>query len=381
MNILILSADFSLPPYGGIASHLAGLAPALRELGHQVRIVVPSNKSGDAGVREDAVAGVPVIFLRWGYRLRFWRYLRTILATRRFLRELIRREGIDVVDVQDLLIGPPVARGLRKQVPVVFTNHTSSFTRWSYRWWGRLLLRILIGTPAGVVGGSPLLAERSALLGAMPRESIPCGIDTGVFVPPAAEKGAVPATAQRILFVGRFHPVKGLSVLLRAMPALLRRHPKARLVVAGGGNAEEESRIAAEIEGLGIAEQVELRGRVARELLPSLYTECDIVALPSFMEGTSLTLLEAMACARPIVATAVGGTPAVISDGENGLLTPAGDPEAFAAALDRLLSDPVLARSLGSAARTNAETRYAWPVIAGRVASFYGATIERFRSR
>ena len=86
--------------------------------------------------------------------------------------------------------------------------------------------------------------------------------------------------------------------------------------------------------------------------------ELDVVALPSWTEGLPLVVLEAMAAARPVVATPVGGTPEVVLDGETGLLVPPRDPRALAAALQRLVDDADLRRRLGEAGKRRAVERF-----------------------
>ena len=98
-------------------------------------------------------------------------------------------------------------------------------------------------------------------------------------------------------------------------------------------------------ESLGLAEAVHFLGQ--RQDVPDLLNAMDIFVLPSYSEGVSLALLEAMAAGLPVIATAVGGLPEVVEDGVTGLLIPPRDAEALAGALERLLADPAWARKLG----------------------------------
>ena len=104
---------------------------------------------------------------------------------------------------------------------------------------------------------------------------------------------------------------------------------------------------------LGLAGRVHFLGQ--RDDIPDLLAALDIFVLPSHSEGVSLALLEAMAAGLPVIATAVGGLPEVVTDGVNGLLIPPQDPEALAQALARLLDDPALAKKLGENARQHVE--------------------------
>jgi glycosyltransferase involved in cell wall biosynthesis len=176
---------------------------------------------------------------------------------------------------------------------------------------------------------------------------IPSGVDTDRFAPGrdrAAAKTRLGLTPDTVVIgtVGRLEPRKGTDTLLDAVAALGAEHPHAALV--------------ARAERLGIAARVRFLGDRADvdEVLAAL----DLFVLPSRTEGMSNALLEAMAMALPVVATAVGGTPEVIADGRSGVLVAADDPAAMAAAIGRVLVDPARGRGLGEAARTVVEERY-----------------------
>lgn len=147
--------------------------------------------------------------------------------------------------------------------------------------------------------------------------------------------------------VARLDPVKGLPTLVEAVALAARTCPALRLVIVGEG--PERSSVEAAIHRHGAAARVRLLGHRddVRTLLPGL----DAFANASTSEGISLTLLEAMAAELPIVATAVGGTPEVVVDGETGRLAPARDPAAFAAALVEMAAEPSRAQARGRAGR------------------------------
>jgi glycosyltransferase involved in cell wall biosynthesis len=146
--------------------------------------------------------------------------------------------------------------------------------------------------------------------------------------------------------VARLDPQKGLGDLLEAAA----RVPDASFVVAGDGPDRE--RLGETARSLGLHDRVCFLGH--RDDVPDLLRSCDVFVLPSLYEGFPLSVLEAMAAGKPVIATAVGGTPEAVSDGETGFLVPPGDPSALAAAIRAVLSDPVLARRLGSAGRERA---------------------------
>ena len=166
-----------------------------------------------------------------------------------------------------------------------------------------------------------------------------------------------------VLTAARLDEQKGHPELLRAAAEL----PEALFVLVGEGprRAALQS-LAAE---LGIADRVLFLGH--RTDIPELLAACDVFALPSLYEGSSLAVLEAMAAGRPVVSSAIGGTDELLSDGESGLLVPPGDSRALAEALRRLLGDGELRAALGQAGRARAERDFSREAMAGRVTGIY----------
>lgn len=147
--------------------------------------------------------------------------------------------------------------------------------------------------------------------------------------------------------VGRLVPIKGHMVLLSAFRALAADNDACRLVLVGDGPMRVA--LEAEVADADLSDRVWFAGERddVRELLPAF----DVFALPSQSEGLSMALLEAMAAGLPIVATAVGGNPELILDGQTGWLVPANDPIAIADVLRQVLARPLAAKEVGEAAR------------------------------
>jgi glycosyltransferase involved in cell wall biosynthesis len=191
------------------------------------------------------------------------------------------------------------------------------------------------------------------------------GVDPVLFSP-AQEEPAPPS----ILFAGRMDDQKGVDVLLKALGLL----PKgARLRLAGTGPQQDEYRRLASKLGL---EDVEFLGAVERKRLPWLLGEAQVFVLPSRYENLPLGILEAMACARPVVATRVGGVGEMVEGGVEGLLVPAGDPDALAGALGRLLGDAPLRRRMGEAGRARVLARFTWDAVAAETEGFYAELLR-----
>jgi glycosyltransferase involved in cell wall biosynthesis len=178
------------------------------------------------------------------------------------------------------------------------------------------------------------------------------GIDTDSFRPgertgALRERLGLDAATPLVGTVARLAPVKNHVMLVDAFARVVQRRPDAHLAIVGDGpmRAPLEERIAA----LGLTDRVHLSGMMT-DLAP-VYRDFDVFVLSSLAEGTSVSMLEAMASARGIVATRVGGNTNLLDDGACGVLVPSDDAEAMAGALDALLGAPAERARLGATAR------------------------------
>jgi glycosyltransferase involved in cell wall biosynthesis len=190
------------------------------------------------------------------------------------------------------------------------------------------------------------------------------------------EEYGLPEAAQLVGVVARLEAEKGHPTLLDAWPAVVRRVPNARLLVVGEGSRREE--LEAQAAALGITEWVVFTGR--RDDVPAVTAALDVAVLPSYREAQGLTILEAMALSRPVVASAVGGIPEVIEDGRTGLLVPPHDPEALAAAITRLLTDHAYADLLAKGGHDLVHERFCLERMVFAIEQIYdeGAAAVRF---
>jgi glycosyltransferase involved in cell wall biosynthesis len=163
--------------------------------------------------------------------------------------------------------------------------------------------------------------------------------------------------------VARLDPVKRLDVLLGA----LHRLDGVCAFVVGYG--PEEQRLKEMAEELGLGERVHFAGY--QQDVWTWLAACDVFALSSDWEGMPNAVLEAMAAGLPVAATAVGGTPDVVVQGATGLLVPPDDATALAAALDRLIHDPDLRRTMGAAGRQRVRARFSVQQMVERTQALY----------
>jgi glycosyltransferase involved in cell wall biosynthesis len=222
----------------------------------------------------------------------------------------------------------------------------------------RLLLRRTdrIVTPSRFLKkliGSGLKIEDSRI------DVIPNGIDLGGFVRGSAGAAArslagIPAGAKVVGMIANLVPVKDHRVLLAAVPRILGRFPETRFLLIGDGPLR--GRLAAEAERLGVSRSVHFLGYRSdvTEVIPLF----DVSVLCSKVEVHPISLIESMACGIPVVAPDVGGIPEICENGETGVLVPQGDPHALADALNSLLANPALARSMGDRGKRSALRRF-----------------------
>ena len=220
---------------------------------------------------------------------------------------------------------------------------------------------------------------------------VPCGFDPAEFAPMSralarAELGLDPAEFI-VLQLGRLVPRKGIDNVIRSLAHLPPSIP-ARLLVVGGDSAEpdesrtpELARLRVVAEEAGVAGRVTFTGHRARARLRTFYAAADVFVTTPWYEPFGITPLEAMACGRPVIGSAVGGIKHSVVDGLTGFLVPPRDPQALAQRLVALHADPELARAMGRAGRARARSLFTWERVARELANVYAGMSRRRRPR
>jgi glycosyltransferase involved in cell wall biosynthesis len=178
---------------------------------------------------------------------------------------------------------------------------------------------------------------------------------------------------QIVTLVGSLYPVKGHRYLVEAAPRILRACPSTVFLIAGRGECEPALREQA--RSLGIEGRVRLLG--LRKDVPTLLAIGDVFVQPSLSEGLSIAILEAMAAARPVVTTRVGGNPELVVDGETGFLVEPGDARGLAAAVTRVLTDRAEARRLGERGAERVRSRFTVEAMVREYEAIYDAALGR----
>lgn len=161
-----------------------------------------------------------------------------------------------------------------------------------------------------------------------------------------------------ILFVGQLTPRKGYDLLLRALPAVIRRYPTAMVQFVSGLNQEDRNTLERTARELGVYKHISLRGRVEDAELINLYRVADVYVTPTRYEGFGLTLLEAMTAGAPLVSTDIPVVNEIVQHGINGWLTRYNDPSDLSRGILALLDDPAIRQRLIRGGQITVETRF-----------------------
>ena len=233
------------------------------------------------------------------------------------------------------------------------------------------MVRVLDHAGAVLIGGESFVDEVAERLGtARARFTIvPGAVDTARFRPADEDRVGEAADPPRILYHGRVDRRKGVLDFLDALALLAARHIECEAIVSGIGPDLDASR--ARAEALGLA-RVRFTGYADYAGVPDLYRAADIFASPTYAEGFSNTVLEAMASGLAVASCRSVGIVDCLTDDRDALLTEAGDVEAHADSLERLVRDGALRRRLAAAALAECRATYSWEVVAGRIMEVYG---------
>jgi glycosyltransferase involved in cell wall biosynthesis len=306
-------------------------------------------------------------------------------------RDLADR-GIDVIHLHNFSQHVPVVRRRNRRASIILHMHCE----WLSQLDRRMIEKRLADADA-VIGCSGYITEKI-------RERFPgyaerChvvynGVNTDVFTPSAVENGGPPRRPARLLFVGRITPEKALHDLIDAVVRLSGRVPDVQLDIVGPDaetpkeyivDLSDDNRVKAlapwydgdyfeRLKNLArtrLGDRVRFVGLVSPPDLPDHYRGADLLLNPSVSESFGMSLVEAMACGTPVVASRVGGMPEIVDHGRTGVLVEPGDPVALSDAIAGLLGDEALRASMRGTCRERVTGLFSWDVVARSLAEHY----------
>lgn len=372
MPLKILFLNYEYPPIGGGGANAN--AYLFREFARMPGLRIDCVTSTTAAQDEVVLLADNITLYRLAVgkkQLHYWtqgEVLRWLWRARRQVRRLQHENAYDLCHAFFAFPSGAIAWGERGHCPYLVSLRGSDVPGFNPRFAAQyvvlkpLFRRIWRQAQAVVANSEGLRQLALRLTPELPLQVIPNGIDTSEFFP--APGGVSPDP--RILCVSRLVERKGVQHLIEAFPAILQAEPGAHLTIIGEGNLLEPLR--RRVVELGLAKAVVLAGHVPHAELPAYYRQAGLFVLPSYYEGMSNTVLEAMASGLPIVASGEGGREELLR--ENAALVPFADPAALAAILVALLRDPVRRAVMGAVSRDLAEN-FSWLAVAQRYVDIY----------
>jgi glycosyltransferase involved in cell wall biosynthesis len=381
---------------GGQNVHVAALARTLADQGHLVTVYTRRDDP-DLPAEVPFAPGVTVRHVDAGPAARVAKdeLLPWVPALAEGLAAAWRRDRPDLVHSHFWMSGlaaTAAVRDLPEPVPVVHTYHALGVVK--RREQGpadtspptRVGLEAQLGREVDVVLAT--CSDEASELAAMgvPAAKVaiaPCGVDHRVFTPsgPVEPRGE----RHRIGVVGRMVPRKGMGLAITALGVLAATgRDDLELVVVGGpggpddlvGDAEAR-RLMQLATSCGVRDRVEFRGQVPQAQLPSLLRSLDAVVCAPWYEPFGITALEAMSCAVPVIAAAVGGLIDSVVDQVTGLHVPPRDPAAIARAIEQIVDRPDASAALGRAGRRRVCRLYSWDRVAAETVRVYADALRR----
>ena len=374
MKICVITSA-SFPPEEGIGNYIYNMSKEFMRKGHSVTIIT---RGGFHRTQKENFEDIEL------YRVPFLPlYPLHVQFHAIFVKKLIRtlESNFDVLHFHTPL--PPI---IKSYISTITTVHTPMKTdtgrvelvnpfsvavklqgKVSY-----LIERKLFEISDKVTSVATSVSEELAEYGLNPKdvEVIGNGVDEDIFSP-VKTKGA----ERYILYTGRLSYRKGLFDFIECGVQICKRYPDIKFKLTGKGPLLEKLKNI--VADSGYEDRFEFLGHVDKSRLIELYQNATLFVLPSHYEGLPTTLLEAMACGQPVVATAVSGTLDVIESGKNGILVPIKSPDKMADAVSSLLGDEKRMVELGLAARRTIEERFTWDAISDKILQCYESVVQK----
>jgi phosphatidylinositol alpha-mannosyltransferase len=353
---------------GGVQYHVRDLAETLQDLGHHVEILTPAEH--ETSLPEHATFAGRTVPMPYNGSMASWQF-GPVSAAR--VRRWLREGHFDVVHVHEP--APPsvsllvcmIAKG-----PIVATFHAATTRSKLLAAWGPVV-RPWLERISGRIAVSDFARRVQVEHLGGDAVIIPNGVHVDAFARgptlPAYTRGVDGPT---IGFLGRYaEPRKGLPVLLEAMRSVVRRHPGARLLIAGRGDAADVR----ELIGKDLRPHVALLGEISEADKGAFLRSVDVYCAPNLLgESFGVVLIEALAAGAPIVASDLDAFARVLEDGAAGVLVPRGDAAALGRALSDLLADPGRRAELSELGARVAAS-YDWQVLARRILAVYETVV------
>jgi glycosyltransferase involved in cell wall biosynthesis len=374
MNICIItSAKF--PPEEGIGNYIYNMSKEFIKKGHNVSIITRGNfqKTHLETYDKIKIYKVPFLFL---YPLHI--HIHGIFVNK-FLKSI--EDNFDIIHIQSPL--PPL---VKSKLPIMLTIHSpmknganvlkvtdlfSLATKFQAKYISYPLEIKLIRNSSMVTAVSSTVSENLKDYG-LKTENINLvynGVDQNIFFPSNRK-----IEEKYVLYTGRISYGKGLVELINCAKEVCRVKKDVNFILAGDGPLLPN--LKKKVIDMNLQNKIKFLGNVDRKRIIYLYQNATIFAFPSYYEGLPGSLLEAMACQLPIIATEVPGNIELIEHKKNGILIPPKDSSSLFRAIVNLLDDPVKRENLGKNARETVENNFTWDTVSDRILGYYNSMLQ-----
>lgn len=409
MRICMLTSFF-LPTIGGVEAHVYHLAKCLKEQGHDVVIV---HTCFDIEGRDSVFSQCEILdnleihrlyigTSHWrlsegnvlssrivSYTNGFLRKIRPIFQSKRisgYILDLHQKMKFDIVHQHDFVSNIFTTKKLSRYIPVVLTNHTGEFLLLNRLYLTKPMLRYLLGHISFLIGPSDELCDVHFLKERGCVAYIANGVDVDEFIPKTRDEIATMRKTMGydpdvpiVLCARRWAPTKGVIYFVKALKDILSKHSNVRFLISGNeyyGYPEYRKEVMSFLEDQDVRPSVTLLGDIPHTEIQRHYQISDVVVLPSLMEATSLSGLEAMSCGKPLLGTNVGGIPEIVEDGKNGYLVAPESAKEIADTLVEMLNNRDRLCKMGDYGRHLAVEKFSWNQVAKNTLSVYKQVLK-----
>ncbi|MFH1564188.1 MAG: glycosyltransferase family 4 protein [Nitrospirota bacterium] len=409
MRICMLARSIPAHAKGGLEDHTMMICQGLVQKGHEVTMITTQHPQGK---EYEVVDGIEIYYTKGTIPGKYsWSWCR------RSVEEFIRLHTLKRFDVVHGQSGggiPFLLKGLNRKynIPTVISLHGTTLDEIKSAW-GVLLSsykdirnaflslrrisyhiysysfvsrRALMRADAIIATSNEQIKRIKILYQTKDSDLFVVynGIDTRLFAPASStelmEKYKITQADKVILGVARLTKEKGIQNIIMAMPAILNSIPEAKLIIVGDGDYRKDLEIL--IDRLGLRKNIIIAGLVPYEELPLFYNLADVFVNATIrVNGYDLTILQAMACAKPVIISNLGSVPTVITHNEDGILIPPGDVRILTQEIIRVLKDKKLAENIGKKAREKIVSRFSLESMAEGTIKVYEVLLKKGRGK
>jgi len=363
MKICMYTSEFP-PDVGGISTYVYNLSKRLVERGHEVTVIT---RGTWRKTYCEEIEGISV------YRVRFIPFFPSPFKIHQiYVNKLLKslKFDFDLIHLHGTLM--PVEPVFNNSLPVVFTSHGASKKKLDFMeaktlhfFIVKLLRNHLFKLEQEIVEKSDMLtavsnscADEFRAYHSIKKEItiVHNGVDTNFFVPSKNR-----SNLRSVIYTGRFEVFKGLSDLIECSGIVCKKYPDVKFILVGSGTILDS--LKKQVSKLKLENNIIFTGSLSKSQIIEYYQNATIFVLPSYREGFPTSLMEAMSCGIPSIATNVEGSAELIKDSENGLLVPQKNPEKLAESVIYLLENEEFRNKIGANARNHIVKNYDWEKI------------------